>query len=337
MSKKKPFKIDQSLIQGIADSIGTSQSNATHLRTETIPLERVKLDPENPRDLVLTVADITNGISDKDAQRQRKIEELEELKEFSNEIKEDGLIQPITVFKEGDNFMLIAGERRTLACAIASLNHIPAIIRSKPASNYKLSRIQWNENLKRKDLNLWERLLGIKRLIDSYLEDIDPNATVNATLISKLANFSLPLAMQYHAVLNADKELQKEIETGKINSLKKANLITNIKDADKQKIAIKACVDGQTLEELEGNFKVRPTNKDRQEKVPPKSNQKAAGRTPTQIIIGKTKNTKAAKTLFSAANNIIKDKIPEPNWENITSINKAFRQLMQKLEESSID
>ena len=93
MSKKKPFKIDQSLIQGIADSIGTSQSNTTHLRTETIPLDRIKLDPENPRDLVLTVKDIINGISDTDPQCKRKANELEELKEFSNEIKEDGLIQ----------------------------------------------------------------------------------------------------------------------------------------------------------------------------------------------------------------------------------------------------
>ena len=116
--------------------------------------------------------------------------------------------------------MLIAGERRTLACAIASLNHIPAIIRSKPVSNYKLSRIQWNENLKRKDLNLWERLVGLKRLINSYLEDIDPKAKINATLIGKLADFSLPLAMQYHAVLNAEQVLLKEIETGKIIALK---------------------------------------------------------------------------------------------------------------------
>ena len=49
------------------------------------------------------------------------------LMELADSIKEVGVLQPITVKKNGDFYIIIAGERRWRAARIAGLEKIPAI------------------------------------------------------------------------------------------------------------------------------------------------------------------------------------------------------------------
>ena len=73
---------------------------------------------------------------------------------LSESIREHGVLQPIVVTKEEENFRIVAGERRWRAAKLAGLKKIPAIVRSVDAQNrLELSII---ENAQREDLNAIE-------------------------------------------------------------------------------------------------------------------------------------------------------------------------------------
>ena len=54
------------------------------------------------------------------------------LESLAQSIKENGLLQPVTVRRENGGYTLIAGERRLRACKLAGLKEIPAIVTECP-------------------------------------------------------------------------------------------------------------------------------------------------------------------------------------------------------------
>lgn len=88
-----------------------------------------------------------------------------ELRELSESIKVQGVIQPVTVRKLGfDKYQLIAGERRLRASQMAGLEQIPAFIRV--ANDEQMLELALIENIHRKDLNAIEVAISFKRLIE---------------------------------------------------------------------------------------------------------------------------------------------------------------------------
>ncbi len=91
----------------------------------------------------------------------------EALNDLAASIKEQGIIQPVTLRKIEDNkLQLIAGERRVKAAKLAGLTHIPAyIITAEEGTMLEMAIV---ENIQREDLNPIEIALGYKQLIDNY-------------------------------------------------------------------------------------------------------------------------------------------------------------------------
>lgn len=91
----------------------------------------------------------------------------EALNDLAASIKEQGIIQPVTLRKIEDNkLQLIAGERRVKAAKLAGLTHIPAyIITAEEGAMLEMAIV---ENIQRENLNPIEIALGYKQLIDNY-------------------------------------------------------------------------------------------------------------------------------------------------------------------------
>lgn len=90
------------------------------------------------------------------------------LQELARSIKDDGLIQPITVRRTGDRFELIAGERRWRASSqYAGLQEITA--RVLDCDDLQARRLCAVENLQRADLTAIEEVQALAELIDSEL------------------------------------------------------------------------------------------------------------------------------------------------------------------------
>ena len=91
----------------------------------------------------------------------------ENLRELIESIKSCGLIQPIVVRAIGDNeYEIIAGERRWLACKESGLEKIEVII--KQYSDLEASAAALIENIQRENLNAVEEAGAYRKLMDNY-------------------------------------------------------------------------------------------------------------------------------------------------------------------------
>jgi ParB family transcriptional regulator, chromosome partitioning protein len=108
-----------------------------------IPLEKIEANPFQPRSTF----------------------EEQALNELAESIREQGIIQPITVRKLGyDKFQIISGERRFRASGIAGLKSIPAYVRI--ANDQAMLEMSLVENIQRENLNAIEIGISYKRLVD---------------------------------------------------------------------------------------------------------------------------------------------------------------------------
>lgn len=86
------------------------------------------------------------------------------LRELSQSIKALGVIQPITLRKDGDKFEIISGERRYRASQLAGLKTIPSYIRL--VNDQELLEMALVENIQREDLDPIEIALTYQRLLE---------------------------------------------------------------------------------------------------------------------------------------------------------------------------
>jgi len=85
------------------------------------------------------------------------------IEELARSMRESGVIQPILVVPEGENYKIIVGERRWRAAQKAGLRKIPVLIRQIPKE--RQLEISLVENLHREDLNPLEIAHVYQRLI----------------------------------------------------------------------------------------------------------------------------------------------------------------------------
>lgn len=94
----------------------------------------------------------------------RKIFDENELMGLAQSIRENGLLQPLTVRKINDGYTLIAGERRLRACKMLNMPRIPCIeINTTDQHANVLTLI---ENIQRSDLTYFEEAAAMQSLID---------------------------------------------------------------------------------------------------------------------------------------------------------------------------
>ncbi len=111
-------------------------------------------------------ANIPVGQIHPNPQQPRDVFEPEAFQELVHSVKEFGVLQPIVVRPDGDNFQLIMGERRWRASKEAGLTDIPAIIRETTDEN--MLRDALLENLHRSDLNPLEEAAAYKQLLEDF-------------------------------------------------------------------------------------------------------------------------------------------------------------------------
>lgn len=90
----------------------------------------------------------------------------ETLAELTESIKEHGVLQPLLIRRVGDDYEMIAGERRLMAARSAGLSQVPVIVMDVAESDaLELALI---ENLQREDLNVLEEAEGYQVLSDKF-------------------------------------------------------------------------------------------------------------------------------------------------------------------------
>ncbi len=332
MSKKKRFGISEAMTRGLSETINVVENNLGMYRNVVLPLSRIELDPENPRKLTIDLADVRHGIRADDPRQAHKQEELERLKEMAHTIKSSGVINPIVVYKNGELYRVVAGERRCLGSILAGKQEIEARVFSEKPKAFDLKLIQWIENTAREDLTLNERIDNIKEIIREYQLQ-NENQTVNATTLKNITGLSLSQTTYYLTAINAPEDVKREIQHGHIRNLDKAALLASVESPEIRTRAIEACINGSSLKELRliiSQFKALGREKKSAKTI-------SRGRVAARINMGATNNVDVIKAIIDS---VLKQKrfdkfsdiFSQINWSDIRQSTKAFRKLIELLE-----
>lgn len=130
----------------------------------------------------------------------RKRFDYDELEGLAQSIRQNGILQPITVRQLDDGrFELISGERRLRAARLVGLSKIPSIVTEIDKKNSAIFSLI--ENLQRQDLDFFEEAEAIDRLLSVYGMSREELAAklgkARSTLSNKLRLLQLPEDMRY--------------------------------------------------------------------------------------------------------------------------------------------
>lgn len=155
------------------------------------------------------------------------------LNELAESIKNQGVIQPVTVRKMGyDKYQLISGERRLRASKMAGLKTIPVFIRV--ADDEQMLEMALIENIHRENLNAIEVAISYQRLLEECKLTQDQLSEKVGKDRSTVANFL--------RLLKLPAEIQIVIRDGYI-TMGHAKALININDRSKQLIILKRIID----------------------------------------------------------------------------------------------
>jgi ParB family chromosome partitioning protein len=171
----------------------------------------------------------------------------ESINELAQSIREKGVIQPLLVRRHGDNFELIAGERRLRAAKSLGIKEIPILVKNvDDVDSLELALI---ENIQRQELNPIEEAHAYQHLMDKFhmtqerMSEVLGKARV--TITNTLRLLKLP------------HEIQQEIKKGRI-SYGHGRALIEIEDANLQrKFAQEIISKGLSVRELESLIKTR--------------------------------------------------------------------------------
>jgi len=146
------------------------------------------------------------------------------LKELSESIRQQGIIQPITVRKLGyDRYQIISGERRYRASKLAGLEVIPAYVRI--ANDQAMLEMALVENIQRENLNPIEIGISYKRLIDE--------CNLSQEQLAEKVGKDRSTVTNYMRLLKLPPKIQAAIRDG-IISMGHARAIINVDDVGMQ-------------------------------------------------------------------------------------------------------
>lgn len=210
--------------------------------------------------VVGAIANISIDLIETNPFQPRDQFEEDSLKELSHSIKEQGIIQPITVRKLGyDKYQLISGERRLRASKLAKLTTIPAYIRI--ANDEQMLEMALVENIQREQLNSIEVAISFQRLLDECnltQEQLSERVGKNRTTISNFIR-----------LLKLAPEVQVIIRNGQI-SMGHARALISIEDTQTQ-ITIANNIISKDLSVREAEEIVRNLNKQPDKKAEKKA------------------------------------------------------------------
>ena len=157
------------------------------------------------------------------------------LRELAQSIKEQGIIQPLTVRKLGYNkYQLISGERRLRASKLAGLAKVPVFIRV--ANDEQMLELALIENIHRENLNAIEVAISYQRLIDE--------CSLTQEEVSEKVGKSRSAVANFLRLLKLPAEVQIAIRDGHI-TMGHARALINVSDKEQQLKLLQQIIDGE--------------------------------------------------------------------------------------------
>lgn len=168
----------------------------------------------------------------------RKNFESNSLDDLVASIKEKGVLQPLIVRAVGNNFEIVAGERRWRAAQKAQIHKLPVIIRN--FTDAEVLEVAIIENIQRADLNPIEEAASFRQLMERFGHTQEMLAEALGKSRSYIANLL--------RLLNLPKAIQEYVLRGDLSAGHARALIT----IEKPEIIVKKIIeDGLSVRQTE--------------------------------------------------------------------------------------
>jgi len=155
-------------------------------------VDKVENDTQTVQKLALI------GDLNRNRYQPRNLFDRDKLRELSDSIKKNGVIQPIAVRedqRDAGKYEIIAGERRWMAAQEAGLHQVPIVILN--LNDNEALEVAIVENIQREDLNVIEEAKGYQRLNEEFGYDQEKIAKFMSKSRSHISNcirlLTLPL------------------------------------------------------------------------------------------------------------------------------------------------
>ncbi|MBQ7187328.1 MAG: ParB/RepB/Spo0J family partition protein [Ruminococcus sp.] len=122
-------------------------------------------DDDEPAELA-KVVDIPVGLISPNPDQPRKRFAPDALTCLAKSISQDGVIQPLTVRRSGEGYVLVSGERRLRAARLAGCRSVPCVV--VKITDKRSAVVALVENIQRADLDCFEEAEAIRLLMTEY-------------------------------------------------------------------------------------------------------------------------------------------------------------------------
>lgn len=174
-------------------------------------------------------------------QQPRKRFALQDLEALKASVAREGVLQPVLVRKVGEQYELIAGERRLRASVELGLPKIPAILVT--ASDDRLLEIALIENIQRENLNPIELAQAYRQLMEvkEWTQE----------LLAQSLGLSRPAVANTVRLLELPEDLQEALIRGHIN-MGHAKVLLSVTDPREQRLLFERIAEEKlTVRDLE--------------------------------------------------------------------------------------
>lgn len=139
--------------KGLGSGLDALFGAAKPVLEENITLEKVQL--------------LRTGQIRPNPDQPRQVFDDAKLRELTESVREQGILQPILVRPDGeDGYQIVAGERRYRAAVLCGLEEVPCIVRN--LSDTDTLEVALIENIQRQNLNPLEEAATYKELMETY-------------------------------------------------------------------------------------------------------------------------------------------------------------------------
>jgi len=201
---------------------------------------------------------VSIALVEPNGKQPRKTFNEQNIKELTESIRQNGILDPLLVRKNGAAYKIIAGERRWRAAQAAGLKEVPVIIKEyTPQQEMEIALI---ENIQRVDLNPIEEAQGYQLLIGEY-------GLKQEELASKVSKDRTTIANALR-LLKLSEKVQALLMEGKISQGHARALLGLEKTEDQNTLADEVVSQNLSVRETEKlvkKFQKNPRQKNRRE------------------------------------------------------------------------
>ena len=322
-AKRSRLRLGGPTLQGIGESVTSAAEQTSELNADLIDLDRIEPDPGNPRALGITAEEVAWLQDQEQISLARSSDDLEprvglllELRDLSDSIRANGVLQPIKVYRHGGGFRIAYGERRYWGARIAQLVSIPALILgSRPA---RLRVLQLVENVQRSDLDLAARIRNVTGVLQELAED----GEATASRLASTVGMSDRMARRYVQVATGPNDLLEAVlATGTVKDLKVAAALAGM-GAQQRAFMLGRIGDGRSYAEALADWSSHQKG--------PEPRASSVGRPRTKVTLGSTKNVALVRVIMQRLSE--DGALPDIAWDDYGAVAKAWQRLLADIE-----